>query len=101
MRDKLMTFRLPSEIDKEIEKLASLEDTDKSKLIRELLILGIKERRLKEALRLYVEGKISLWKAATLADISLWKIIEILKQRKISIQYGKKELEEDLKALKE
>lgn len=96
-----MTFRLPLEIDKDIENIASREDTDKSKLIRELLIIGIKERKLKEALKLYTEGKVSLWKAASLADVSLWKIIEILEERKITLQYGKRELKEDLKALKE
>ena len=101
MKEKLMTFRLPLEIDKDIENIASREDTDKSKLIRELLIIGIKERKLKEALKLYTEGKVSLWKAASLADVSLWKIIEILEERKITLQYGKRELKEDLKALKE
>lgn len=101
MKERLMTFRLPLEIDKEIENLASLEDTDKSKLIRELLKLGIKERKLKEALKLYMEGKITLWKATRLAGISLWKMIEILEERKITLQYGERELKEDLKALKE
>jgi len=64
MRERLTSFRLSIEIDKEIEKLASLEDTDKSKLMRELLVIGIKEKRLQKALKLYQEGKITLWKAA-------------------------------------
>lgn len=101
MKEKLMTFRLPIEVDKEIEKLASLEDTDKSKLIRELIVLGIKERKLEEALKLYIQSRISLWKAARLADLSLWKMMEIVKERKIPAQYGEKELKEDLKALYE
>lgn len=96
-----MTFRLPLEVDKEIEKLASLEDTDKSKLMRELIVLGIKERKLKKALKFYVEGKITLWKAARLSEISLWKMIEVVKEKKLPLQYGEKELKEDLKALKE
>jgi len=101
MKVKLMTFRLPLEIDREIEELAVLEDSDKSKLIRELIVLGIKERRLKEAIRLYVEGRISLWKAARLSDISLWKMMDIVKERKIPLQYGERELKEDFKALEE
>ena len=101
MKEKLMTLRLPVKIDIEIERLASLEDTDKSKLIRELIFLGIQEKRIREALKLYEEGKITLWKAARLCDISLWKMMEIMKQRKITLQYGEKELREDLLALKE
>lgn len=101
MKEKLMSFRIPIEIDIEIEKLAVKEDSDKSKLIRELLILGIKERKLDEALSLYKQGRISLWKAARLADLSLWQMLEIVKEKKIPAQYTEKELKEDLKALEE
>ena len=96
-----MTLRLPQKIDIEIESIASKEDTDKSKLIRELIFLGIQEKRLEMAIKLYVEGKITLWKAARLCDISIWKMMEIMKERKISAQYGEKELKEDLLALRE
>ena len=97
MKEKLMSFRLPVSIDKEIEKLAIFEDTDKSKVMRELLILGVKEKKLEQVLKLYSQGKISLWKAARITDISLWKIMEIVKEKKIQIQYGERELREDLK----
>ena len=97
MKEKLMSFRLPLNVDKEIEKLAIIEDTDKSKVMRELLILGVKEKKLEQALKLYSQGKISLWKAARISDISLWKIMEIIKEKKIQIQYDERELREDLK----
>ena len=99
MKEKLATFRLPTEVDKEIEKLAEVEGKDKSKIMRELLILGINEKKIEEALHLYKDGKVTLWKASRLADISLWKMLEIVKERKIPAQYGEKELKEDLKAL--
>lgn len=98
---ELMSFRLTAEIQKMLDKLSKEESKDKSELVRELLTLGIKEKKLQKAIRLYKEGKATLWKAARLADVSLWKMMEILKERKIEAQYGTKELEEDLKALKE
>lgn len=101
MKEKLMTFRLPLEIDKEIETIASLEDSDKSKLMRELIVLGLKEKKIKESIKLYSEGKITLWKAASLSGVSLWKMFDIIKEKKISLQYGERELAEDLKAMKE
>ncbi len=101
MKEKLIAFRLPLEIEKEIGMIAYLEDSDKSKLLRELIILGLKERKIKQALHLYCEGRITLWKAARLSDVSLWKMIEILKQKGIQLQYGERELKEDLKALRE
>ena len=99
MEEKLTTFRMPVDVEKEIEMLASEEGKDKSKIMRELLRSGIKEKKIERALKLYKEGKITLWKAARISDVSLWGMMEILRERKITIQYGERELSEDLKAL--
>lgn len=101
MKEKLTSIRLSSEIQDEIEKISKRKDTDKSKLIRELILLGIKELKIEESLSLYQQGKISLWKAARLADISLWEMIEIVSERRIPAQYTERELKKDLKALSE
>jgi predicted HTH domain antitoxin len=100
MGEKLTTIRLNMNIDKEIERLARAQGTDKSKLIRDLIIFGIKEKKLQEALYLYSKGKISMWKGARMAGLSLWQMMEIIAERKIPMPYGIKELEEDLKGLK-
>ena len=59
-----MTLRLPIEMERELENLSVLRDIDKSKIIRELLIKGLKEARIEHSLKLYTMGKVSLWKAA-------------------------------------
>ena len=100
VKEKLTTIRLDLDTDKDLEMLAKLKDTDKSKLIRDLIVLGIKEKKIDESLKLYSKGKVSLWKAATLAGISLWEMMEIAAERKIPAQYGERELKEDLNALK-
>ena len=100
MAEKLATFRLPLEVDKELEKLAQVKGTDKSKVMRELLILGIKEKKIEESFKLYIKGKVTLWKASKLAGLSLWEMMEIVRERKIPAQYGVKELKEDIKALR-
>lgn len=101
MKEKLTTIRMDLETDRELDKMAKLRDTDKSKLIRDLIILGIKGKKIDEALKLYAEGRVSLWKSARLAGISLWKMMEIAAEGKIPTQYGERELKEDLKALEE
>ena len=101
MNEKLTTIRLSIDIDRELERLARLKDTDKSKLIRDLIILGIKENKIQESLYLYSKGKVSMWKGARLAGLSLWEMMEIIAERKVIMPYGIKELEEDLKGLKE
>jgi len=100
MEEKLTTFRMPADLEKEIEILASEDGKDKSKMMRELLKAGIKEKKLERALKLYKDGRITLWKAARISDVSLWGMMGILRERKITIQYGERELREDLKALK-
>ena len=98
-KEKLMTFRLPIEIDIEIERLAKLEDSDKSKLIRELIVLGMKERKLEEALDLYSKRKVTAWKAATIAGIPLTQFLDILKERGLEFDYTEEELLEDFEGL--
>jgi len=100
MTEKIITFRVPLELDKEMKKLVEEERKDKSKILREILIIGIKEKKLEIAIKLYVDRKVTLWKAAKLAGISLWEMTEVIKERKIPLQYSQKELNEDLKALK-
>ncbi len=98
--EKIMTLRLPVEIDLEVEQIAITRDTEKSKVIRELLLKGLKEVKIEYALQLYTKGKVSLWKAARLAGCSLWQMIEYAKEKKITAQYTEKELYEDLEALR-
>jgi predicted HTH domain antitoxin len=99
MKEKMTTLRISPELDEDIEKLARLRHTERSKIIRELLVLGLKAKKLEEAIILYSEGRVSLWRAARIAEVSLWKMIEIVSERKIDIQYSERELKEDLKAL--
>lgn len=96
-----MSFRLSAEIRSMLDDLAGEESKDRSELVRELLTVGLKEKKIQKAIELYKRGKATLWKAARTADISIWKMMEILRERGIEAQYGVKELEEDLKALKE
>lgn len=100
MEEKVMSLRLPIEIERDIEKLSEIRDIDKSKVIRELLVRGLKEANIDYALQLYTQGKVSLWKAARLAECSLWQMIEYAKEKKITAQYTEKELYEDLEALR-
>ncbi len=56
-----------------------------------------REYRVKYAFKLYKEGEVSLWKAAELAQKSLWDMIGLMKKYKVSLNYDADELREDLK----
>ena len=96
---EIITFRLTPEIKEGLRDISVEEGKDKSKILRELLAIGIRERKLEIALKLYTDGKITLWKAARLSGTPLWRMIEILEERRISVHYTQKELTKDLEAL--
>lgn len=80
---KNISFRANEDIMREVEKLAKLEYTDKSLVLREALEMGLEEMKLKTALRLFAEGKASTSEAAEIADISVGEMMDKLTARGI------------------
>jgi len=96
-----MTHVISARIDKrllrDIDFIVKVEMSDRGSVIRRLLREAVKKWRIDYALRLYQEGKVSLWRAAKIARLSLWEFIDILADRKVSLHYSLEELEEDIK----
>jgi len=90
------SVRLPKEMVEEIEKLSKEEGIDKGTLIRKLIAESLKEYKIKRALELYREGKVSLWKAAEIAGVTYREALEELKKRKIQFKYDLEDLEIDI-----
>ena len=92
-----ISLTVPKELLEKSEKIAKEKLEDRSTVMRELLALGLKEYMTQEALKQYADGKISLEKAAELADVSIWKFLDVLKETKTPIRYDlddiKKEIE--------
>ncbi len=93
-----ISLTVPNEILEKSDKIAKEKLEDRSTVMRELLALGLKQYMTKDALEQYTEGKVSMEKAAEFADVSIWKFLDILKERKIPIRYDlediKREIEE-------
>lgn len=94
----IITTRVPEELAREVERIAQAEALDKSTTIKRLLIKAVEAWKMDHALKLYQEGKISIGKAAEIAGVSLWEILEAVLKRKIPLQMSREDLEEDLKA---
>ncbi len=90
------SVRLPKDMVEEIEKLSKEEGIDKGTLIRKLIAESLKEYKIKKALELYREGKVSLWKAAEIAGITYREALEELKKRNIPFRYDLEDLEVDI-----
>ncbi len=90
-------LRLSKETAKKLREIAKKEEKDRSTLIREILEEGIEEKNTENAIELYQKGQITGWKAAQLANTSLWNFYKLLTEKGILLQYSQQDLEEDLK----
>ncbi len=90
------SVRLPKEMIEEIERLSKDEGIDKGTLIRRLIMESLKEYKIKKALELYREGKVSLWKAAEMAGITYREALEELRRRNIPFRYDLEDLKVDI-----
>ncbi len=96
----VITIRVPKELRDELEEVARLLGKDKSDIVREILAEGLREKRVEYALRLYREGRVSLWKAARIAGATLWEMIEALGRYGVEVQYTLEDALKDIEAAK-
>lgn len=69
---------------------------DRPTLIKNILTSGLKQYRIELAIRKYLEGEVSTWKAAEIAGVSLRKMSKILQEKGIEMHYSEQSLKEDL-----
>lgn len=98
MTKEVVSARLPKERVDLIEEIAREEKVDKSTVLDRALDHYIREWKLQKAIESYREGAATLPRAAEIAGLSVWEMIDILAKRKIQPQYDVEDLEEDLKA---
>ena len=90
---KVIATRVNEDFMKDIELICKVEGLDKATVIKRLLTEGLKKWKLDYAIKLYCDGKVSLWRAARIANISLWEFIDILKEKRIELHLDAKDLE--------
>lgn len=95
-----ITTRVSDEIEEEIRSISKREQLDRSTVVRRLLVDGIKDWKIKYALEQYSEGKITIWKAARMAGVSLRQMLDIAAKKGIPFQYTLEDLREDFRGIK-
>ena len=100
MKTELVSARFQKEETAIIEEVSKEEKTDKPTALRTIFALRAKQYRLEKAIKQYQTGKISMGKAAENAGISLWEIMDELKERNIASTLTKEDYQEGLKNLK-
>ncbi|MBI2671458.1 UPF0175 family protein [Candidatus Woesearchaeota archaeon] len=98
--ENVITARIPKSLDKDLTNVAKTEYLDKSTIIRKFLFTALNEWKKEQSIRLYKDGKFSGEQAAKFANLSMWEFFDLLKERKIPINYDTEEFEKDLKNIK-
>lgn len=98
MADVAVSARVPKEIYDDLELFVKTERTDKSAAARKLLERGLSEWKKDRALALLADGKVTVWKAASIAGISLWEMVDLIKEKKVVLPIRAEHVLSDLKA---
>lgn len=96
-----MTVELPKELAEKLDLITEKERTERSAIISKAIVTFVKKWKVQSALEKYKAGEVTLWKAAKLAEVSLWKMIDLLREREIPIQYSANDFMEDVEAARE
>ena len=81
---------------KEIEYWSEKEGTERSIFLVGLIEVGLREWKIRKALSMYKDHRVTLWRAAEIAGVSLSELLAELPKQKIIFQYDMAELNEDL-----
>jgi len=98
---EIVSVRIGEELEKDILKVEKKLLVDRSEIIRRLLTAAIKEWKLQNALEELTAHKISLGKAAEIANVSIWEMIEITKKKNTDwLGIKTEDIEQDLEIIK-
>jgi predicted HTH domain antitoxin len=95
---EVVSTRVPEDMARDLVEIEKEEQSDRATVVRKLLSKAISQWKLERALSLYGDGKITLWKAALIAGLSLWEMVEIVRKRKIPVRYAFDDFREDFEA---
>jgi len=98
-RNVQINVRLPDEVASELDALAEQEHISRTDLTRQILLDGLSHRKRTLALRLYHEGKASKSRAAEIAGISLWEMMELIDRAALPTDYTIVEAVEEIRSL--
>jgi len=84
---------------KELEENTKRMSLDQSALIKKLIIDGLKQLRIKKFLPLYVSGELSIGELAEKLKLTIYEVLFLLKEEKISIGGDLEQTHEEIKFL--
>ena len=91
----VITARIPDKMLSEVEHVRKEERTDRAEAVRKLLAAALKDWKIKRALGLLREHKISYRKAAEIAEVSYMEMWDLAAKNGIDIGLAPEEAKRD------
>ena len=92
-----INLRVPEQTASDLDQLAEQENATRIDVARQILLEGVAERKRTMALELYRQGKASKSRAAELAGISLWEMMDLIGQEGAPSSYTLQEAVEEVR----
>lgn len=96
MKTKTVSTRLGEDELRVLDDLAAHSGLDRAGMTKTLLRRGLAELRYDQAVTAYRAERVTLARAAEMAAVSVWDFIARMDEQDLSLNYGVRELEEDL-----
>ena len=95
-----ISVRLDKSLLKDLSLIEKNWQADRSEAIRRLLAKAVSSWKIQNALQQLRGHKISIGKAAEECEVSLWEMLDLVKENNIDwTAYSKEDLERDIKVL--
>ncbi len=91
--------RIPKKMLEVLEERAEEENVDRSTIIRQLVVKGLKEYKKEKAAKFYRSGKISISGAAGMAELTIREMIDYLIENGYRSVYTYEDLRKEIKVL--
>lgn len=91
------TLRIEDKVLENINRIAAKQHLDRGTYLRQLIMQAYEEELMKLGIEEYKKGKITIGELSEKTNKSIWEIIEILKQKKISSNLTLNDIEESSK----
>jgi predicted HTH domain antitoxin len=95
-----ISFVIPKHLRKSLRELQELTGDDQSTLLRKLVDKGLAEAKMDIAVERYIKERTSLEQSSSVAGVSLWRFLDELRQRNVSLKYSTADAESEIERLK-
>jgi len=99
MLKSVVTVRIDKRLVKEIDEIAKKEKSDRAAVLRRFISDALDRHRLRMAVQICKDGKITTERAAQMAEVSIREMIESLRREGVPTQLTTQDIRQDAVSL--